>query len=185
MRENYSISFNLEPLQIHPEQARASRDPRGYVRHVVDIWSISISETKQCLSEAFFRKRDWVMIERRACRFKMLSDSCDGWAISTKSRVDRVCYSSNPDNSLRSPFKKRESAKTLRAICVLVIFFYFKSIFAFHRAFSWLYSAKSLRLHEFYAFDYAKSNFTIYRFYRLPFFFIQANFHTIITFFWL
>lgn len=58
VRENYSISFNLEPLQIHPEQARASRDLRGYVRHVVDIWSISISETKQCLSEAFFRKRD-------------------------------------------------------------------------------------------------------------------------------
>ena len=31
MLENYSISFNFEPLQIHPEQARASRDLRGYV----------------------------------------------------------------------------------------------------------------------------------------------------------
>jgi len=31
MLKNYSISFNLVPLQIHPEQARASRDLRGYV----------------------------------------------------------------------------------------------------------------------------------------------------------
>lgn len=94
-----------------------------------------------------FLSQTWLGYDRKeSCRFKMLSDSRDGWAIPTKGRVDGVCYSSNPDNSLRSLFK-RKCKNTPSHVCAVVILFYFKSIFAFQRVFfSWLYSAKSLSL---------------------------------------
>lgn len=82
-------------------------------------------------------------------------------------RVDRVCYSSNPDNSLRSLFKARGSAETLGA--VLVIFFHFKINFRVSTRSFHDYALRNLCPHEFCAFDYAESNFTICRLYRLPF----------------
>lgn len=57
----------------------------------------------------------------------MLPDRPDGWSIPRKGRVDRVCYSSNPDNSLRSVLKSWGKCENTQRH-VLVTSFYFREI---------------------------------------------------------
>jgi len=108
------------------------------IRHVVDIWSISPKPSSVCRKLSFANvTRLWS--KGGACRLKMLSDSRDGLSPQRIESIEFIILATL--TIAHTLFSRRGEVQKHSKLCVLVKYFYFKSIFVYQRVSSRLRSS--------------------------------------------